>query len=104
MRFQSYGASTAKVISVNTQCRQFRIIPRTTSRQTEKQKVKSPLNSTQRDTAHTSSCAYVHQQDRRETQQSAVSMHDLHAYLKINNKTTLVCLHNENTHIKLPAN
>ena len=35
--------------------------------QTETQQIKSPLNTTQRDTAYTSSCAYVPQPDQRET-------------------------------------
>ena len=30
----------------------------------------------------------------------AVSMHDLRVYLNINKKTTLVCLHDENTYVK----
>ena len=76
----------------------------TTSWQTETQEIKSPLNTTQRDTAYTSSCAYVPQPDRRETQQSVVSMHDLHVYLKINTNYTLVCLYDENTHVNLHAN
>ena len=34
----------------------------------------------------------------------AVSMHDLRVYLNINTKTTLVCLHDANTHVNwLPA-
>ena len=45
--------------------------------QTEIQKVKSPFNTTQRDTACISSRAYVPQPNRRQTQQYAVSMHDL---------------------------
>ena len=75
-----------------------------TSCQTETQQIKSPLNTIQRDTAYTSGYAYVPKPDWRETQQFAVSMHNLRIYLEINNKTTLVCLHDENTHANLPAN
>ena len=65
----------------------------------QRQQIKSPLNTIQRDTAYTSSCAYVSQPDRRETHRLAVSMHDLRVYLKINKKTTRVCRHQENTDV-----
>ena len=76
----------------------FRLYPECTrtSWQTETQQIISPLNTTQCDTAYTSSCTYELQPDRRVTQQFAVSMHDLRVYLMVNEKTTLVCLHSEN--------
>ena len=64
-----YGTSMAKVISTNTRCRLFQIIPSTHGDEltAEKRKVKSLVNTIQRDTENTSSCVYVPQPDWRET-------------------------------------
>ena len=82
----------------NTRCRQFQIIPRTTSWQTEKQ-VKSPLNTIQRDTAYTSKlCICAPTRSKGDT-----TVCCQHAWLtclyKINKKTTLLCLHEENRRV-----
>ena len=78
----------------STRCRQFKIKPRTQKDiwQTETQKVKSAIDTPQRDIACPSDCANMFLPDGRDTQQFAVIMHNLRVYLKINKTTTLLML------------
>ena len=62
----------------------FRSYPGRLAGKQKKPKVKSPLNTTQRDRAYTFSCAHVRKPDVREIQEFAVRMHDLRVYLKVN--------------------
>ena len=82
-----------KLTSASTRCGQFTIMLRTYKDLLADRKTKSEITVTHNtcDTAYTSSGAYVSQPYRRETQQYAVSMHDLRrVYFQINTTTTLL--------------